>query len=203
MLFPCTICPARASVASIFHDLRFFQQNTVRWSHERGHRPATCPSCGVSQRPNEARSRRPRPFLFFTCGAVSTNKSPFFWKLIPCQPSLATAHLLPCRVSCGQGPWTPGVIGLPPGRLSVATHVLSVRLGSHPLRDEIEAIATASRKPTLTPRSPDRSYGNQGLGMVFPEYTSALCRIFGSWQSGRLRLEKETARADMSLYGVY
>src|SRR5208337_1770568 len=54
-----------------------------------------------------------------------------------------TNHLLLpicCRVSCGQGPWTPGVLGLPPGRLSLAAHALSVRLGSHPLRDEIEAI---------------------------------------------------------------
>jgi len=63
--------------------------------------------------------------------------------------------------------------------------------------------ATASRKPTPTPRSPDRSCGNQGFGMVFPEYTSALCRIFRSWRSCRLRLENETARADMSLYGAY
>ena len=164
---------------------------------------------------SEVTSRRPAPpvaypkdrtrpdladhahFYFSHVGRFRRTNHPFFGNSFP-----ANLHLLLpicCRVSCGQGPWTPGVIGLPPGRLSVATHVLSVRLGSHPLRDEIEAIATASRKPTLTPRSPDRSYGNQGLGMVFPEYTSALCRIFGSWRSGRLRLENETARRYESL----
>src|SRR5271157_5546036 len=68
-----------------------------------------------------------------------------------------TNHLLLpicCRVSCGQGPWTPGVLGLPPSRLSLAAQPFpSV---SAPIRSVTRSrlSATASRKPTLTPRSP-------------------------------------------------
>ena len=49
------------------------------------------------------------------------------------------------------------MIGLPPGRLSVATHVLSVRLGSHPLRDEIEPIRHRLPKTGLDPAKPAAS----------------------------------------------
>ncbi len=53
--------------------------------------PGTCHSCGVSQIPNEARSRRPSLLLFFTDEAIPTDKSPHFSKLIPCHTSFATA----------------------------------------------------------------------------------------------------------------
>ncbi len=56
------------------------------------------------QRPNEARSWRPSPILFFTGEAIPTDKSPVSSKMIPRQPFLATSHWSSCLVG-------PGAIG--------------------------------------------------------------------------------------------